>query len=112
LNIVAVLKTGQDQKSAGTHALHPLLLVQQSCDRPMEEFVTRFYARFRHKTARCDWQIGYLFGNQFRISANWLARSVRLLLPLHDVREGDYSSLAEIRTLSAVDSIPSLLRVL
>ncbi len=36
-----------------------------------------------------------------------------IVVVTHDVREGDFrQALAEIRTLEAIDSIPSLLRVL
>jgi len=63
LNIVAVLKTDKDQKSAGAKkTLHPLFLacISTTCDRLMEELVTRFYARFLTRPPRCDWQIGYM----------------------------------------------------
>jgi homoserine dehydrogenase len=123
LNIVAVLKTGLAQtQSAGTPALHPLLACshQHYCAiAPMEELVTRFYARFlTQDRPGVIGKLGTCFGNhgvslESVVQTGLQEQLAEIVVVTHDVREGDFnSSLAEIRTLSAVDSIPSLLRVL
>lgn len=118
LNIVAVLQTITDQNTT----LHPLLACshQNYCAlAPMEELVTRFYARFltqdrpgvMGKLATC-------FGNQGVSLESVVQTGVQdqlaeIVVVTHDVREGNFrASLDEIRTLEAVNSIPSLLRVL
>jgi homoserine dehydrogenase len=127
LNIVAVLQTITDQNTT----LHPLLACshQNYCASPngqaflgiapMEELVTRFYARFltqdrpgvMGKLATC-------FGNngvslESVVQTGVQDQLAEIVVVTHDVREGNFrSSLDEIRTLEAVNSIPSLLRVL
>lgn len=123
LNIVAVLKTGLAQESAGAKkTLHPLLACshQHYCAiAPMEELVTRFYARFLTQDhPGVIGKLGTCFGNhgvslESVVQTGLQDQLAEIVVVTHDVREGNFnSSLAEIRTLSAVDSIPSLLRVL
>ena len=123
LNIVAVLKTGLIQQSAGAlKALHPLLACshQHYCAiAPMDELVTRFYARFLTQDhPGVIGKLGTCFGNhgvslESVVQTGLQDHLAEIVVVTHDVREGDFnSSLAEIRTLSAVDSIASLLRVL
>lgn len=123
LNIVAVLKTGLIQESAGAlKALHPLLACshQHYCAiAPMDELVTRFYARFLTQDhPGVIGKLGTCFGNhgvslESVVQTGLQDHLAEIVVVTHDVREGDFnSSLAEIRTLSAVDSIASLLRVL
>ncbi|HEY9665174.1 MAG TPA: homoserine dehydrogenase, partial [Coleofasciculaceae cyanobacterium] len=117
LNIAAVLKTAQE-----THQLHPLLSCahQHYCAiAPISELVTRFYARFITKD--CPGVIGNLgtcFGKhnvslESIVQIGFRGESAEIVVVTHDVREGNFrQALEEIRTLEAVDSIPSILRVL
>ena len=117
LNIAAVLKTAQE-----THQLHPLLSCahQHYCAiAPMSELVTRFYARFLTKDR--PGVIGHLgtsFGNhnvslESIVQTGFRGELAEIVVVTHDVREGNFrQALEEIRMLEAVDSIPSILRVL
>lgn len=130
LNIAAVLKTIRTNQTPDP-ITHPLLACSHQHDcaspngqaflgiAPMEELVTRFYARFL--TQDCPGVIGKLgtcFGNhgvslESVVQTGVQDQLAEIVVVTHDVREGNFhSSLAEIRTLEAVDSIPSLLRVL
>ena len=132
LNIVAVLKTGlngQIQK-ADAAILHPLLtdFHQDYCGSnqepsfsiaPMAELVTRFYARLLTQDhPGVIGKLGTCFGNhgvslESIVQTGMQNHLAEIVVVTHDVREGNFrSSLEEIRTLDAVDSIPSLLRVL
>ena len=120
MSIAAVLKTKAVKPS--DPSLHPLLACshQDYCAiAPMEELVTRFYARFL--TQDRPGVIGKL-GTCFGLHGVSLESVVQtgvhqdlaeIVVVTHDVREGDFrQALAEIRNLDAIDSIPSLLRVL
>lgn len=85
----------------------------------MSELVTRFYARFLTKD--CPGVIGHLgtsFGNhnvslESIVQTGFRDEFAEIVVVTHDVREGNFrKALDEIRTLEAVDSIPSILRVL
>ncbi len=115
LNLAATLQTS-------TAALNPLLICrhQDYCQiTPIEELVTRFYARFLTKDQPgVIGKLGTCFGN-FGVSLESVVQTgfqgelAEIVVVTHDVREGDFrQALAKIRTLEAVDSIPSLLRVL
>jgi homoserine dehydrogenase len=85
----------------------------------MEELVTRFYARFLTKDSPgVIGKLGTCFGNhgvslESVVQTGVQDQLAEIVVVTHDVQEGNFhSSLAEIRTLEAVDSIPSLLRVL
>jgi homoserine dehydrogenase len=117
LNIAAVLQTARE-----THQLHPLLSCahQHYCAiAPMSELVTRFYARFLTKDR--PGVIGHLgtsFGNhnvslESIVQTGFRGELAEIVVVTHDVREGNFrQALDEIRMLEAVDSIPSILRVL
>lgn len=117
LNIAAVLRTAQE-----THQLHPLLSCahQHYCAiAPMSELVTRFYARFLTKDS--PGVIGHLgtsFGKhevslESIVQIGFREGLAEIVVVTHDVREGNFrQALDEIRTLEAIDSIPSILRVL
>lgn len=117
LNIAAVLKMGKEMQT-----LHPLLSCchqHYSTLAPMEELVTRFYARFlTQDQPGVIGKLGTCFGNH-QVSLESVVQTgihgdlAEIVVVTHDVREGNFrQALEEIRTLAAVDSIPSILRVL
>lgn len=121
LNIVALLKTGKNSRPTET-TLNPLLACshQQYCAiAPASDLVTRFYARFLTQDhPGVIGKLGTCFGNHSVSLESVVQTGVRdglaeIVVVTHDVREGNFrSSLAEIRSLEAINSIPSLLRVL
>lgn len=118
MNIAAVLKT----QAAAANRQNPLLMCshQEYCAiAPMSELVTRFYARFLTQDhPGVIGKLGTCFGNhgvslesvvQIGLTNNF----AEIVVVTHDVAEGNFrASLAEIRKLEAIDSIPSILRVL
>ncbi len=117
VNIAAVLKSGGDADQ-----LHPLLSCthQHYCRiAPISELVTRFYARFLTKDRPgVIGSLGTCFG-QYNVSLESVVQigfqgeMAEIIVVTHDVREGNFrQALDKIRTLEAVDSIPSILRVL
>jgi homoserine dehydrogenase len=114
LNLVAALKKSKT-------ALNPLLACahQDYCQIvPMAELVTRFYARFLTKDQPgVIGKLGTCFGNhgvslESVVQTGFQGELAEIVVVTHDVREGDFrQALTEIQTLTAVDSIPSLLRV-
>ncbi|NEQ23193.1 MAG: homoserine dehydrogenase [Microcoleus sp. SIO2G3] len=117
MNIAAVLKMGGDAEH-----LHPLLSCshQHYCRlSPMSELVTRFYARFLTKDSPgVIGSLGTCFGKhnvslESVVQTGFQNELAEIVVVTHDVREGNFrQALDEIRTLEAVDSIPSILRVL
>ncbi|WP_017316739.1 homoserine dehydrogenase [Mastigocladopsis repens] len=115
LNLVAVLKNS-------TAAPNPLLACghQDYCQIvPIAELVTRFYARFLTKDQPgVIGKLGTCFGNhgvslESIVQTGFQGELAEIVVVTHDVPEGGFrQALTEIRTLTAVDSIPSLLRVL
>ena len=116
LNIVAVLKTNTAQTQ------NPLLACSHQhyfAIAPMEELVTRFYARFlTQDSPGVIGKLGTCFGN-YGVSLESVVQTgvqdqlAEIVVVTHDVREGNFrQALEEIRTMDAIDSIPSLLRVL
>ncbi len=116
LNLVAKLKT-QEIKN-----LDPLL----GCSHqgylsltPIAELVTRFYARFLTKDQPgVIGKLGTCFGKH-GVSIESVVQTgiqdelAEIVVVTHDVQEGNFrTSLEEIRTFEAIDSIPTLLRVL
>ena len=129
LNLVARMKSspfneqanGKNSKPQIT-CLDPLLASahQDYCQiAPMSELVTRFYARFLTKDqSGVIGKLGTSFGN-YGVSLESVVQTgfhedlAEIVVVTHDVKEGNFEqALKEIRTLEAVDSIPSLLRVL
>jgi homoserine dehydrogenase len=115
LNLVATLKTQTDKPN-------PLLTYQnqQYCQiTPMGDIVTRFYARFLSQDQPgVIGKLGTCFG-KFGVSLESVVQTgihgalAEIVVITHDVREGDFrQALAEIQILAAIDSIPSVLRVL
>jgi homoserine dehydrogenase len=122
LNIAAVLKTEAKISDPKSQIAHPLLACshQDYCAiAPMEELVTRFYARFlTQDRPGVIGKLGTCFGSH-GVSLESVVQTgvhqelAEIVVVTHDVREGNFrQALAEIRILEAVDSIPSLLRVL
>ncbi|WP_410500639.1 homoserine dehydrogenase [Chroococcidiopsis sp. SAG 2025] len=120
LNVAAVLKTGHLETESAS--LHPLLACthQDYCAiAPMSELVTRFYARFLTKDhPGVIGKLGTCFGSH-GVSLESVVQTgihkhlAEIVVVTHNVREGDFhQALAEIRQLEAIDSIPSILRVL
>ncbi|KJH72221.1 homoserine dehydrogenase [Aliterella atlantica] len=115
LAIAAVLKTG-------TNKPQPLLTCshQDYCvASPMHDVITRFYARFLTQDhPGVIGKLGTCFG-KYKVSLESVVQTgirdnlAEIVVVTHDVREGDFhASLEEIRTLEAISSVPSLLRVL
>ncbi|MDF5716999.1 MAG: homoserine dehydrogenase [Rhizonema sp. NSF051] len=126
LNLVATLKT-EEASSQEIHqskiAFPNQLLVcghQEYCQiTPMAELVTRFYTRFLTKDEPgVIGQLGTYFGNhgvslESIVQTGFQGHRAEIVVVTHDVREGDFrQALAEIQALEAIDSIPSMLRVL
>lgn len=115
LNLVAVLKTN-------TAVTNPLLACghQEYCQiAPMAELITRFYARFlTNDQPGVIGKLGTCFGNygvslESIVQTGFQGELAEIVVVTHDVPEGNFrQALAEIRDLSAIESIPSLLRVL
>lgn len=117
VNIAAVLKTG-----GNTEGLHPLLSCthQHYCAiAPIGELVTRFYVRFLTKDhPGVIGSLGTCFGKQgvsleSIVQTGFQGELAEIVVVTHDVREENFrQALEQMRTLDAVDSIPSILRVL
>jgi homoserine dehydrogenase len=115
LNLVAALKTS-------TATANPLLACrhQNYCEIvPIAELITRFYARFLTKDQPgVIGKLGTCFGKygvslESVVQTGFQEQLAEIVVVTHDVREGNFrQALAEIHTLEAIDSIPSLLRVL
>jgi len=115
LSLVAALKSN-------TTAPNPLLTCRHeeySQVAPISDLLTRFYARFLTKDqAGVIGQLGTCFGNhgvsiESIVQTGFQGELVEIVVVTHDVREGEFrQALAEIQNLPAIDSIPSILRVL
>ncbi|MBN4002671.1 homoserine dehydrogenase [Nostoc sp. LPT] len=115
LNLVAVLKTN-------TAVTNPLLTCghQEYCQiAPMADLITRFYARFlTNDQPGVIGKLGTCFGNygvslESIVQTGFQGELAEIVVVTHDVPEGNFrQALAEIRNFSAIESIPSLLRVL
>jgi homoserine dehydrogenase len=116
LNLVGILKSGNADR------LHPLLSCshQGYCEiNPIDELVTRFYARFLTKDRPgVIGKIGTCFGDrnvslESIVQADIRGDLAEIVVVTHDVREGDFhKALAAIASLESIESIPSILRVL
>jgi homoserine dehydrogenase len=116
LNIAAILQTETEPIP------HPLLSCthQHYCSiAPVEESVSRFYARFlTHDSPGVVGSLGTRFGDrgvslESVVQIGMRDRLAEIVVVTHDVREGNFQqALADIRTLEAIAEIPSVLRVL
>nr|WP_211176044.1 homoserine dehydrogenase [Brasilonema sp. UFV-L1] len=115
LNLVAVLKTSTSVQNSLLKCGH-----QDYCQIvPMAELITRFYTRFlTQDQPGVIGKLGTCFGNhgvslESIVQTGFQGELAEIVVVTHDVREGDFrQALTEIHTLAAVDTIPSLLRVL
>ncbi|OLP17752.1 homoserine dehydrogenase [Leptolyngbya sp. 'hensonii'] len=118
LSITALLKsTGKTSGGA-----HPLLACshQHYCTvAPIEDLVTRFYARFLTQDyPGVIGKLGTCFGDrdvslESVVQIGFQNDMAEIVVVTHDVREGNFrSALDAIRTLPTIKEIPSVLRVL
>jgi homoserine dehydrogenase len=124
LNIAAILKVerGNATKPNGQPLLDPLLACshQHYCAiAPIDEVITRFYARFLTKDSPgVIGQLGTCFGNHNVSLESVVQTDVRdnlaeIVVVTHDVKEGNFrQALAEICTYEALNSVASTFRVL
>ena len=122
INIVALLRTGLVASHPDAETIHPLLACSHShyCPvAPIADLVTRFYARFStHDQPGVMGTLCTCFGNHGVSLESVVQTGVKgdlaeIAVVTHSVREGDFhQALDEIKALPAVDSVPSLLRVL
>jgi homoserine dehydrogenase len=123
INIAAMLKAGLGAgKEREAIAIHPLLTCshQHYCAvAPLSELFTRFYVRLHTQDhPGVLGKLGTCFG-QYGVSLESLVQTdvrnnlAEIVVVTHEVCEGAFhQALDEIRSLEAVDNIPSLLRVL
>ncbi|MEM8781071.1 MAG: homoserine dehydrogenase [Cyanobacteria bacterium P01_G01_bin.49] len=117
MNIVAILKS-----SSPDNPLDPLLscVHQHFCQiTSIKEIETRFYARFLTKDLPgVIGHLGTTFGNhqvslESVVQIGFQEELAEIVVVTHHVCEGNFrTALDEIHNLEAIDSIPSILRVL
>ena len=117
VNIVGILQTNDTAKQ-----LDPLLRCSHdsfSKLTPISEITTRFYARFLcQDVSGVIGHLGTSFGNynvslESVVQIGFQNKLAEIVVVTHDVQEGNFrKALAEIENLDAIDSIPSILRVL
>ena len=115
-NIVSILQTSTSQK------LDPLLRCTHdhfSELTPIADIETRFYARFLcQDVPGVIGHLGTSFGNhnvslESVVQIGFRNNLAEIVVVTHDVQEGNFrKALEEIKNLEAIDSIPSILRVL
>jgi homoserine dehydrogenase len=122
INVAALLKAGLTANDPDTPSIHPLLSCSHHSYSQVEsisELVTRFYVRFLTKDhPGVIGKLGTCFGNhgvslESLVQTGFQGAFAEIVVVTHAVREGDFhKALDELRLLEAVESIPSLLRVL
>lgn len=124
LNIAAILKVGRGSQMPldGKALLDPLLACshQHYCAiAPMDELTTRFYARFStNDTPGVIGKLGTCFGDhnvslESVVQTDVRGESAEIVVVTHNVREGNFhQALTEIRAMTSVNSVASVLRVL
>ncbi|AUT03494.1 homoserine dehydrogenase [Nostoc sp. CENA543] len=115
LSLVAAVKSN-------TAAPNPLLTCRHEdyCQiAPISDLVTRFYARFlTQDQSGVIGKLGTCFGNhgvsiESIVQTGFQGDLAEIVVVTHDVKEGDFrQAVAEIQSLAAIDSVPSILRVL
>lgn len=122
-NIVALLKSCNGQHTAANPMpLHPLLACvhEHYCTiSPMEEVISRFYARvLTRDMPGVIGKVGTCFGNhdvslESVVQIGFQGEFAEIVVVTHNVREGNFrSALDELRSFDAVAEIASVLRVL
>ena len=122
LNIAAILTVDRAAPTSDDNPLDPLLACshQHYCTiTPMDELVTRFYARLVAKDSPgVIGRLGTCFGNhnvslESVVQTDTQGDRAEIVVVTHHVREGDmHQALDEIRQFDAVTEIASVLRVL
>ncbi len=122
LNIAALLTVNRQNQFSEKQALDPLLACshQHYCTiAPVEELVTRFYARFLTKDyPGVIGKIGTCFGDhqvslESVVQAGIRDGSAEIVVVTHDVREGNFrQALSEIEAMSTIEQVANVLRVL
>ncbi len=126
LNLTASLKSQRvstdELHQSEISSLNPLLACghdEYSEIAPMTELITRFYTRFlTNDQPGVIGKLGTCFGNygvslESIVQTGFQGELAEIVVVTHDVREGNFrQALAEIRDFEAIESIPSLLRVL
>jgi homoserine dehydrogenase len=122
INVAALLKAGLTANHPDTPSIHPLLSCSHHSYSQVEsisELVTRFYVRFLTKDhPGVIGKLGTCFGNhgvslESLVQTGFQDAFAEIVVVTHAVREGDFHrALDELRSLEAVENIPSLLRVL
>ena len=118
VNIVATLKNSGNQAKQN----HPLFSCshQEYCIvTPIEELVSRFYVRFlTEDTPGVIGHLGTCFGNhevslESIVQIGFQNKLAEIVVVTHDVREGNFrQAMGEIEALPAINSVPSIVRVL
>ncbi|OUC12594.1 MAG: homoserine dehydrogenase [Alkalinema sp. CACIAM 70d] len=124
LNIAALLKVGRDcaKQADGTPLLDPLLACSHHdycAIAPMDDLVTRFYARFLTQDyPGVIGKLGTCFGDHQVSLESVVQAGIRdglaeIVVVTHDVQEGNFrKALAEMEQMPAVAKVASVLRVL
>ena len=117
VNIVGILQTNDTIKQ-----LDPLLRCSHDSFSeltPISAIKTRFYARFLcQDVSGVIGHLGTSFGShdvslESVVQIGFRDKLAEIVVVTHDVQEGNFrKALAEIKNLDAIDSIPSILRVL
>lgn len=117
INIVGILKTSDPNQK-----LDPLLRCSHEHFKqltPIEEIETRFYARFLcEDISGVIGHLGTSFGNhnvslESVVQIGFRESMAEIVVVTHQVQEGNFrQALEEIKKLAAINSIPSILRVL
>ncbi len=122
INVASLLKLGVTGPDIANTGLHPLMACSHqhyAAVAPVEELITRFYARFlTQDQPGVIGKLGTCFGDH-HVSLESIVQTgtqknlAEIVVVTHHVREGNFhQALEQIRTLAAIDSIPTLLRVL
>lgn len=121
LNIAGIITARNPSEDAPLNT-HPLMSCshQHYCNlAPMEELITRFYARFiTRDLPGVIGKLGTCFGNhevsiESIVQIDSHKKQAEIVVVTHDVREGNFhGALNELKQLDIVDRLPSLLRVL
>jgi len=116
INIAAILKTETEPIP------HPLLSCthQDYCTlTPLEELNSRFYIRLiAQDRPKVIGHLGMIFGDhgvsvESVVQIGFRGELAEIVIVTHETREGNFrQALAEVKDLEAIDSVPSVIRVL